>query len=439
MPQSREEINMDTDTYAEQVDGTTQGPNNAVPLARRNGVRRPGNVGLIGTSRWRLAAAGPTITTVPADIARRRPVGTPGLLIDRVLVQTSAGAPLEAILPHVDQRTSGLVLSRGRMTNRDKLRELITRLPERGFDAPVVFDPEGYRHHTATVSAPFHFGDEGIFPDTLEENLSSQRSLGVDVAQTPTGLIGIDNIDALESAVEQANQLARDDFTFTAPLDAAILDDADLTARIWQVLNALTAPVSLILASQFDPFDTNAESRITAVRSFAAGPADVAAFRTDFNAFDLLCHGGFAGAIGTGGSMRHATGPGEQPFSADPKDESPSVLYERLACWWRGSKIARVHGRSPVPVCNCAVCDGRRLDRFLTRQDSNEARAHGVLIWQGWVELLVGQATMTDRAAFWKTFCQGRIDEHMMLSEQLRRAKPLAVRSAFKAWAKLPA
>lgn len=424
---------MGTEAHGQHVADPARGAN-ARPA--RSHVSRPQRVGLGGTGRWRPTASAPAVT--PA-IEHRDPTGTPALLVDRVLVQTSAGAPLGSILPYIDQHRSGLVLSRGRMTNRDNLRKLISTLPDQGFDAPVVFDPEGYRYHSATIEAPFRISDEGLFPDTLDENLSSQRALGVDVAQTPTGLIGIDNIDALESAVEQANRLRRDDFMFTAPLDAAVLDDADLTARTWSILNGVKAPVALVLASQFDPFDTNAESRITAVRSFAAGPAAVAAFRTDFNAFDLLSHGSFTGAIGTGGSMRHGNGPGEQSFSADPTDQSPSVLYERLGSWWRGSKIARVHGRHPAPVCNCAVCNGQRLNRFLTRSDSNDAHSHSVRIWQQWVELLIGQASIADRATFWKTFCQGRIDEHKMLSEQLRRAKPLAVRPAFKAWAKLPA
>ncbi|MFL0177037.1 hypothetical protein [Mycobacterium sp. SMC-13] len=430
---------MDTDTHGEHVAGMEHGANTAAPRTGYGHFSRPQRVGPVGAPRWRPTAAAAPVTNTAAEIKRKRPAGTPGLLVDRILVQTSAGAPLDAILAHVDQQRSGLVLSRGRMSNRDNLRRLIKSLPERDFGAPVVFDPEGYRRHTATVQAPFHFGDEGIIPGSLEENLSSQRWLGVDVAQTPTGLIGIDNIEALESAVEQANRLCRDDFMFTAPLNAAILDDADLTARIWGILNGVKAPVSLVLSSQFDPFDTNAESRIAAVRSFAAGPAAVAAFRTDFNAFDLLCHGSFSGAIGTGGSMRHATAAGKQSFSADPTDQSPSVLYERLGCWWRGSKVARVHGRSPAPICDCAICNGRHIDRFLTRQDSDEAYAHGVLIWQRWVELLVGQDSMADRATFWKAFCQSRIDEHKLLSTQLRRAKPLAVRPAFKAWAKLPA
>lgn len=391
--------------------------------------------------RWRIATVGQqrASTSPTATVERPRPTGTPGLLTDRVLVQTSAGVQLHAVLPYIDQKTSGLVLSRGRMTNRTNLRTLIDALSARGFDAPVVFDPEGYRHHVATVGAPFHFGQDGMFAETIDDNLSQQRALGVDVALTPTGLIRRDNVDALRAAAAQANQLRRDDFIFAAPLDAAILDDSILTTHVWEILKSLTAPIAFILAGQLNPLDTNAEARITALRTFAAGPAHVAAFRTDFNGLDLLCHGGFTAAIGTGGSMRHAIDPHQRATSIDPEDQSPSVLYERLANWWRGSRIAREHGRIPAPVCGCAVCDGQRLDRFLSRDDSDSARAHGVVIWQQWSKLILEQETRDNRAQFWKTFCRSRIDEHALLSDQLRRAKPLTVGQAFKAWANLPA
>lgn len=426
--------------------GQTAEPTASAALSAVSGAgNSPGAPRVLGRPRWKITSVGddPAVTASAAATARlarpRRPAGTPGALTDRVLVQTSAGAQLEAVLPYVDQTRGGLVLGRGRMTNRANLRQLISELPDQGFNAPVVFDPEGYRFHVATTEAPFRLMQEGMFTETLEENLSSQRALGVDVAQTPTGLIRADNVDALKAAGEEIGRLSRDDFMVTAPLDVTILDDPTLTDRVWHILNDMRAPISLVLACQFDPFDTNAEARITALRAFASGPAHVAAMRTDFNALDLLCHGSFTGAIGSGGSMRHATGPDERPRSFDREDESPSVLYERLASWWRGSKIAREHGRMPAPGCSCQLCGNRRISRFLSRDDSDDARAHGVIIWQRWSELILDKATIGERAAFWKTFCQGRISEHDVLSEQLRRAKTLNARNALKAWAQLPA
>jgi hypothetical protein len=438
------ETMVDLDANTKRGQAAQPAPSVTLPATSEGVARSPHTPRVTGRPRWKITSVEhPTASlsaAAPATLAGpRRPAGTPGMLTDRVLVQTSAGAPLEAVLPYVDQARGGLVLGRGRMTNRANLRQLIIGLPDRGFTAPVVFDPEGYRHHVATTKVPFHLIQDGMFTETLDENLSNQRALGADVAQTPTGLIRADNVDALEAAAEEIDRLNRDDFLATAALDITILDDPNLADRVWRILNGTRAPISLVLATQFDPFDTNAETRITALRSFTAGPADVAALRTDLNAFDLLCHGSFTGAIGSGGSMRHATDPDERPRSFDPEDESPSVLYERLASWWRGSKIAREHGRMPAPGCDCSPCDNRRISRFLSRDESDDARAHAVIIWQRWLKLIVEQPTLAHRAAFWKAFCRGRVDEHALLSEQLRRAKTLSARPALKAWAKLPA
>lgn len=394
----------------------------------------------VGQPRWRITTADrPSVSSPSAPATRRVPKGTPSLLVDRVLVQTSAGEQLQAVLPHVDAATSGVVLSRGRMKNRANLRRLITGLPDRGLDVPVVFDPEGYRRHIATSDEPFYFDRDGIFAETLEQNLSDQRALGAHVALTPTGLVGTQSVDALEAAAEQASRLSRDDFMFTAPLDARILDDQSLTNRVAAIFSSLKVPVAIMLGGQLDPLGKKSKRRIRAVRTLTAGPAHIAALRTDFNAFDVVCHGGFTAAIGSGGSLRHAIGPEEQPMSLDREDESPSVLYPRLGSWWRGSRIAKEHGRQSAPVCKCRVCDGQRLNRFVSREDSAEARGHAVLVWQEWSRLVFEQEDMTQRALFWKTFCAGRIAEHEYLSDQLKRAQPLKAQPAFTAWAELPA
>ena len=434
---------MDTDVHDGGVGAAVSAPGGVVSAVGTSDLRRLRADRRGGAPRWRVTIADrPTVRDSPAQVrhpARPRPLGTPGLLMDRVLVQTSAGAQLEAVRPYIDPATSGLVIGRGRMSNRANLRDIVVGLPDRGLDVPVVFDPEGYRRHIATTTTPFFFGRQDMFAKTLEENLDDQRALGVDVALTPTGFIRLDGIDALEAAAERAARLDREDVIFTAPLDAAILDDSALTERVWAILNGLPIPVGLILAGQLDPLDTKSRRRIVAQRAFTAGPAHVAAFRTDFNAFDVLCHGGFTAAIGSGGSMRHAVDPEQQARSIDPDDTSPSVLYARLASWWRGSKIVREYGRMPAPACSCAACDGRRIDRFRSGDDSADARAHGVAVWQDWSRLIVEQKTMAERSAFWKTFCQGRIDEHYFLSQELKRAAPLRPRPAFNAWAQLPA
>lgn len=439
------------DTEADAVPGAARGLTPDAVLLTHAGSEPASGLALPRAprrSRWTVVKA-PQKQTVsePSSggaslAAPGRPTGTPGLLTDRVLVQTSIGSQLRAVSAHVDQAHGGLVLGLGRMTNRANVQRLIGGLRDGGFLAPTVFDPEAYRKHVASTDSPFLLQSNGLFTETLEEHIASQCALGFDVAQTPTGYIRRNSLDALEAAVGQVALLNRQDFMFTVPLEVTVLDDPLLAARAWGLLNQLKVPVSLILGGQFDPLGNSvkaAEKRIGVLREFAAGSAHVAAMRTDFNAFDLLCHGSFTGAIGSGGSMRHAPDPKERSRVVDRTDESPSVLYDRLASWKRGSTIAREHGRMPAPDCMCVRCDGRRISRFLSREDSDDARAHGILIWQEWTEAIVTQPTVANRASYWRNFCRAKIDEHALLSVQLRRAKQLAPHPALRAWAKLPA
>lgn len=388
--------------------------------------------------RWRVERAMTAVEATPAKPQpKTAPVGSQRLITDRILVQAGAGSELESVLPHIDQAISGLVVSAGR-SGRESIRKQITGLTDRGFDIPVVFDPEGYRKHPASIEAPFHLQSDGLVPETLEDAISAQIALGAAIAQTPTGYICADTLDALEVAIEQANRVARDDFLFTLPLDAAILDDPARVARVSGLIDGVRMPVSLILGSQFDPFDTNAETRVLAARSLASGRTQVCSFRTDFNGFDVMGHGAFAAAIGVGGSKRHAVDPRQHSFSANRKDESPSVLYPRLCDLHRGSWIANLHGRQPAPTCECPPCDGQSLARFLSRDYTDEARAHGVAIWQKWARLMLANDTTAERASFWKTRCQAAVDEHGLLAVQLGQPKSLPVRAQMKVWAKLP-
>jgi hypothetical protein len=379
-------------------------------------------------------AARPATAT---PVRTRRPPGTPGKLTDRVLVQTSTGQ-LDSVLPWLDDTVSGLVLGRGQMSNRKNLRALIQGLPDRGWDGPVVFDPEAYRHYTATTDTPFLLDTGGMVGETLTENLDSQRALGSDVALVPMGYVDVGQTDALKAGAAQASALTRDDTMFIAPLKIALLGRTYFT-QVSSILTSIGLPVGLVLFGQFDPLDHDAKALVTNLRTLVSGPTHYAPLRTDFNGLDLIAHGAFSAAIGSGGSMRHATAPDERPRSYNAADESPSVLYGRLASWWRGSKIAREHGRVPAPRCECGPCDGQNIARFLSRDHSDDARAHAVTIWQRWARDLLGHRTHGGRADYWKNFCTAALNEHAMLATQIGRTKPFPPRSGLSAWAQLPA
>jgi hypothetical protein len=388
--------------------------------------------------RWRVERAKTAVEPAPAKPQPKSAlVGSQRLIADRILVQAGAGNELESVLPHIDQAISGLVVSAGR-SGRESIHKQITGLTDRGFIAPVVFDPEGYRKHPASIEAPFHLQGDRLVPETLDDAISAQIALGAAIAQTPTGYICADTLDALEVAIELANRVEREDVLFSHPLDASVLDDPAMLARVSGLIDGVRMPVSLILGSQFDPFDINAEARVLAARSLAIGRTQVCSFRTDFNGFDLMGHGAFAAAIGVGGSKRHAVHPLQQSFSVNRKDPSPSVLYPRLRDLHRGSWIANVHGRLPAPTCEHAPCDGQSIARFLSRDYTDEARAHNVAVWQEWARLMLSNETVAQRATFWRNISKAAIDDHGLLAGYLGLPKSLPVRPQMKAWAKLP-
>jgi hypothetical protein len=354
-----------------------------------------------------------------------------------MLVQCAPGAELDAVLPHIDQDISGLVLTAGRYKS-PRLTELIRGLSDRGFDAPVVFDIEAYRRHIATPDAPFLL-DGGRDPASLNEALDRQIALGVSVATTPTGFVRAGTLDALAEAAELANRLDRDDYLFSAPIDVSILDTPASCRTLQSILDGVRAPIGFALGSQFDPFDQKSADRVRAARALLASRANLIPIRTDFAAFDWIAHGAFAAAIGTGSSKRHAVDPDQKIFVHRSADRSPSVLYPRLLSFWKGQKIAEAHGRLPAQKCECGACGGLNIARFLSESYLSDARAHGVAVWQDLARLMLSNHDLAARAAFWKNCCQAAMDQHAVLATQLRQAKPFEMRGGLRTWATLPA
>ncbi|MGA6168577.1 hypothetical protein [Amycolatopsis magusensis] len=180
-------------------------------------------------------------------------------------------------------------------------------------------------------------------------------------------------------------------------------------------------------------------SRIIQNLRLLAATVDLFPMRTDFNAFDLVAHGAFAGAIGTSRAVRHAVEPPQAPIVLR-RDPSPSVLVPELMCWWKGSKLGKLFGarQNLVPRCPCAVCGSSRLSRFQRQTDWNEAMEHAVATWSGYAADMLDAPTMRLRAQYWKNICAAAVKNHKMLAEQLKRPKPIKPQTPLKVWADLP-
>ncbi|MEU4420972.1 hypothetical protein AB0F81_10115 [Actinoplanes sp. NPDC024001] len=307
-------------------------------------------------------------------------------------------------------------------------------------DGPVVLDPDAYGYHMATSDKPFLLPDDGFAGTnpSLEAVLDAQIKAGFTVACTPTGYIGAGDTASLHAAAQQVKALGRTDTLFVAPLDISLLDRAFFT-QTQAILHDAGCPVALVLGGQGDPLKQSARI-IPNLRTLAA-TVPLMPICTDFNGLDLIAHGAFATAIGTGGSIRHTVPPPRKPMSFTGRDKSPSVLIPELLCWWKGSKINLLCGAAPsrAPRCPCGTCGNQALTRFLYKEDQPDAIAHAVAVWSSIAEGLLSQPTVRERAEYWRNICGGALREHEMLAKRLRRPDAFDAQEPLKRWAKLPA
>lgn len=366
------------------------------------------------------------------------PAGKAAALANRVLVYLrpeKAGT----VLPYLDSSRSGMIMAGANMSTGMKV------LGEAQPNFPWMIDPACYETYTATAQTPFMLPSDELYQPTLAQTLDRQLRLGATVALTPTGYIPAGATDILRAAVRQFRQLERDDAIFVAPLDVSLLDGPYIR-RTTAILADLGRPVALVLGRQFDPLEQS--KRIVPNLRAMAADVQLMPTRTDFNAMDLVAHGAFAAAIGTGGKLRHTVDPTERPMSyrrrkGQPPDQSPSVLVPELACWLRGSTIDDLFGARPTlaPRCDCRRCSGRRLTGFLRREHQDHAIAHAVAVWSRWAADLLDQDTMRGRAEYWRNLCRGAVNAHSIISQQLGLdpSDYLKPQEPVTVWADLPA
>ncbi|QQQ74217.1 hypothetical protein IOD16_23740 [Saccharothrix sp. 6-C] len=360
----------------------------------------------------------------------KRPAGSVGTLLDRMLIYARPDQ-VPVLRPHVNLERSGFVIAGATASRRMKL------LAEDGFDGLVLVDPAAYEKHVATVGAPFWSPEDQLLPTSLEDLLDQQLMAGAPAALTPTKFITAGDTDSLKAAARQVKLLRRNDMIFVAPLDISFLD-RKFIRQTTAILADADCPVALVLGKQFDPLAQAATRIIPNLRTLAA-TIELMPMRTDFNAFDLVAHGAFAGAIGTGGSVRHAVEPPQKPMAFN-QDPSPSVLVPELMCWWKGNKLAELFGAKEhlAPRCPCEVCATRKLTRFLKRTDKNEAMAHAVAVWSTYAADMLDAPTLRQRAQYWRNVCRNALHHHKLIPAQLKLAKPLKPQKSLEVWAELP-
>lgn len=390
-------------------------------MTDRHDGSRPGDTGPSVLDRKKAALA--------AAASPPCPDGAGAVVAGRVLVYLRR-EQTAAVLPYASQARGGLIV-----TGADPAYALQPAL-DAGTRLPLLNDPAGYEKVRATVAEPFVLPADGLVTVSLSEVLDAQLRAGAAAALSPTGYIPAGGTDVLREAARRFGLLGRADAIFTAPLDISLLGPSyyDTTAAI---LAGLGTPVAIILGGQGDPL-TQSRHITPNLRDLAAR-VPLMPVRTDFNALDLAAHGAIAGAIGTGGSVRHTVDPAEKG-RAFSRDQSPSVLWPELASFFKGSKVNELFGARPslAPRCDCAACGGRRLTRFLRREHQAEAIGHAVAVWTRWAEDLLDAPTIRDRAQYWQNLCAGAVAHHAVFLAQLQLLEGLTPQDPLKRWATLP-
>lgn len=370
------------------------------------------------------------------EIAHRagpRPVpGAVGVLHDQILLHTNQ-LTARKIIP-LPSSITGLVLS-GK-----KSAVAIKELRQSDPDLLLLRDPEGYSRKPATEDEPFFLDDgedddqERLFPVSLDECLQAQRDCGANLALTPTGYLNAGDSDALRAVVRDAARIERDDVLVSVPLDIAWLKN-DLIGHVIAVLATLDKPKAVFLGGQFDPMERYKEA-VPNLRRLVADAGSVAVLRTDLTGFDAMSHGAFATSIGTGGSQRHIVPLGQTPFAIQ-KDKSPSVLFEELMSFHKGSTLAHRFANARPPVCTCTSCGRRALDTFLSSDDSVAAHRHGMYTWASWVNDMRAQPTLAHRAVWWRNRCHAAAGHAEIVNARINQPDAFKAPKTLVRWAEL--
>ncbi|MFF4254950.1 hypothetical protein ACFY1L_27455 [Streptomyces sp. NPDC001663] len=174
------------------------------------------------------------------------------LLNDRLLIMANDKKAID-LLPYVDKRTGGLVLTGADAPTR--CRHLRNRYP----DIVVAVDLAGHEHAVATATRPFGYhakdGWRTLDLAGLEEILNGQLANKAAFAVTPTAFIPHDatgDARVLQAVISQANQLRRTDTVVLLPCSWRWLTGDSLQQLIRQV-RASRHPVALIMQHGSDP------------------------------------------------------------------------------------------------------------------------------------------------------------------------------------------
>lgn len=240
-----------------------------------------------------------------------------------------------------------------------------------GFDAPVIFDGEGYAGKA--VPPPSEWA-------SMQRANGADRVLlsGVFAPWEKDELLGVRDLTHL---VSEEAAIARDlNAVLLLALDSRWV--ARRTSQVLDVLGRAAVPVALILADPKDPLATSGS--VAGLRRLAQCLPDVMLLRSDHGSIGAVAFGATHASIGLTTSTRHFVA---SPMNARKRrNTSARVFVRTLLDWFLASDIAGWTAAGSDVICNLPCCQGAELSRFL--DDDLDATWHNLCALADFADLI---------------------------------------------------
>jgi hypothetical protein len=299
-------------------------------------------------------------------------------------------------------------------------------------DLIIACEPAADSEHLATVADPFLLPETDLLgPFTLERFLNDQRDAGASFALTPTGHVRAGETDAAKAAIDQANDLDRDDVVVRLPLDATVMRTHP--EQVVAIALRSRHPIALSLFADQDPMERR--GIVESMHAFTHAVENSVLWRSDIAAFAHLVGGGLSAGAGFLPSLRHGLAPGKTGRKINAADLTPHVLLAELLRYMRTSELQRRYASTAPPRCDDAPCNGAPLDRFTgSRADRLAAHEHNAVSLLALAGELAGLHS-DERISWWRSRLIRSVQAHEQASRGTQQHWPLP--PVLAAWAKL--
>ena len=309
-----------------------------------------------------------------------------------------------------------------------------------GGDVPVILDPARYLQPTTgeRTQQPSLWSADPL--DAVAEGQAQHR---VAAFLSPAGYIASGDLSTLRAVLDEGVRFAEvakrqphlAPALISLPIDTGWLRRPDCREQLVKAVSGVGSGIAVFPGGAGDPLEGR-KAVAGLVELIEAAQNGVAVLRTDLAGIGAVAFGAVATSIGLSTALRHTVAAGGRAFAQ--QDRSPRVLVAPLLSWTRGSQLAQVVRDDGLLDCDCPVCYGRSLRRFI-REDAESAReaaTHSVLAWRSVMDGILDEQPDRRRAA-WLEVCAEAISNHAALRASSRVA--LQLPRYLKSWTALSA